>query len=160
MKLGKSKWVVSFALAGGLLCSSYNVSYGDDTDSLIQAESSGDLNILCRKANASQKIFSLRSFEGRACKQPQVAAFAVLLCGGKGDFNGSGCDKKAKTALGKDYNDPKGFLIRSAKTAGAKIRTLICSQQDKLPSQFKTVVAQVCPGAPAQSPAEAESPSN
>ena len=167
MKLGKSKWVVSFALAGGLLCSSYNVSYADDTDKVIQTESSGDPSILCRKGDASKKIFSLRSFNGNLCKLKHMAAFAVMLCRGKGCasngkdcFNGSSCDKNAKNVLGKDYDDPKAFLIQQVKTGAGKIKTLVCSQSGRLPPNLQDVANKACPGAPGQSTTPAETPSD
>jgi hypothetical protein len=146
MKLGKSKWLLSLSLAGGLLCSSYNLSYGDDTDKLINTEKSEGPDILCRKANFFSKTFSLRSGGGILCTQKYIAAYAVMLCRNKGDFNGSSCDQNAKKILGDEqYANPQAVLTEGIKSGGNKIRTLVCSQKGRLPANLQAIAAQNCP---------------
>ncbi len=61
----------------------------------------------CRKGNAFAGVFSIRSFEGRACSVPQIAALALKICSKNNveDFNNSACARIAKQTLGTKDQD-------------------------------------------------------
>ncbi len=94
-------------------------------DVLKTMESKGSIS-LCGKGNILTRTFSLRSFEGRLCKNKYYGAFAQTVCQGKSDFNGSSCDKLATEAL--KGQTPAAVLEEGLKKNAGKIRTLVCSK--------------------------------
>lgn len=54
----------------------------------------------CDKASFFGGKFSVRSLNGEFCNHRDIAAIALKKCSGKGDFDGSQCDKNAKKAIG------------------------------------------------------------
>ena len=109
----------------------------DDLLKVILTLSSTKAGTVCRKGDASRKIYSLRSFDGTLCAVNYVAAFALLECKGVGDFDGSQCDKTAIRTL--NGADPHVVLKTAIAKKETKARQLLCSNPQKLsPGAAKT----------------------
>lgn len=96
---------------------------------------------ICRKGNASSGVFSVRSFEGIACGDKTIAAFALKYCGGFEDFNQSSCATKAKKAIGGgSVGNVEKVLGDELTKATADEKEAICSNldpEDMTPKQAK-----------------------
>jgi hypothetical protein len=138
MKLGKSKWLVSLTLAGGLLCSSYNVSYANSNIDKVINQINQGVSLSCDRNG------SLRSSLGVACNQKYIAAFAVMLCKNQGGFKESHCNVNAIKVLGPNYNNPQEVLIQAVKNGIAQAKTIVCSQQGRLLPDLQDFAAKTC----------------
>jgi hypothetical protein len=100
---------------------------------LVSSSSGGSL--ICRKADAFRKQYSVRSFNGSLCAVDYVAAFAELQCKGISDFTGSQCDRTAEKTL--KGADPMTVLKASIKEKKGKAHELVCPHLSKLGPKLK-----------------------
>ncbi|HXF90915.1 MAG TPA: hypothetical protein VNJ29_03185 [Candidatus Nitrosotenuis sp.] len=85
---------------------------------------------VCEKGNIFSTKITVRSFGGVLCGNKIIAALATLKCGGKGDFDESGCGKRAEKVMGDQT--PLQVLGHSVKSGGSKAHGLICKLQGKI----------------------------
>lgn len=90
----------------------------DAVDKIISTVSSKGAPFLCRKGDASNKIFSGRSFGGKLCEKKEFAAIMEEACGSNKDYKNSGCAKKAAQAL---KGTTAKAVLGSLKDKGLKI---------------------------------------
>ncbi|MBA4117871.1 MAG: hypothetical protein C0514_03130 [Candidatus Puniceispirillum sp.] len=100
----------------------------------------------CKKANIFGGTVTLRSFEGRLCTDPRIAAFTQAVCPqAVSDFANSGCDTKGRAAL--NGKTPLDVLKAQMSSAPAIIKTLMCKVSSMAPDQkIKDALSAACAG--------------
>ena len=82
---------------------------------------------ICRKASFFGGVFSIRSFEGRACSIKLIGAFAETVCPQKAsDYMGSQCHGIAVKALG--GQDPQMVLALEISKISNSARNSFCAK--------------------------------
>jgi hypothetical protein len=83
---------------------------------------------LCRKGEAFEKVFSLRSFDGILCKQTYIAALAEVVCAGPNTdkYRESQCHKHAEAEL--KGRDPAEVLKEAVKNGTGKAKEFACGR--------------------------------
>jgi hypothetical protein len=99
--------------------------------------------LLCRKADVTEKVFSLRSFDGRLCEDKYVSGLklvggaALLACWEEDleDFRDSGCADRALEAYGmsKSSYDPSGVVSQMEAQASAFVKKVEAAGAGSLP---------------------------
>ncbi len=93
-----------------------NAGYLSDLASQLKDKAA---SFICRKASAFDFKFSIRSFEGVACKVKEVGAIAELIClkNNYDNYAESGCHKNAVKAMGdqKPLEVLESMAVESAK---------------------------------------------
>jgi hypothetical protein len=100
------------------------------------------VNGLCKKASLFGGVFSLRSFEGRACSIKYIGALAEKICPGIEKYEDSGCHKKAVAAL--NGQDPTDALKEAVQKGAGPAKNLICPNINKLPAAVSSKLTPVC----------------
>lgn len=125
MKIGKSKWLMSVVVAGGLLCSASTQVKADlisDAMSLVSSLKEKGIAYACSKGDVKALLsfqkpkITVRALDGKLCTIPVVAAWGKLNCGNTPDFAKSKCADNIPNALGD--KDAQQVLDETAKNPG------------------------------------------
>lgn len=87
---------------------------------------------LCKKASFLGLKYSLRSADGIACKEANIAAFALALCKGYSDFDDSHCAKNITDIYGENPN-MANILTTAIKKDAEKVGKVACMAATFIP---------------------------
>lgn len=154
----KSVFFKSLAIMGLVTLTAPQQSHAAMADNVMKVMNTigkSNSSIVCRKGDAFKQIFSLRSFEGQLCKDPMIAAYAVINCRGVLDFDGSTCDKNSAVAL--KGRDPAMVLQEGLQKGITNARGFVCANAAKQTNpNIQKMGAKFCPkanaGAATQAP--------
>lgn len=141
MKLNKY-YLTTFVALNLLLGVNQSAQATGDEEAVSKSFKEKGVNGLCKKASFFGGVFSLRSFEGRACSIKYIGALAEKICPGIEKYEESGCHKKALAAL--NGQDPTEALKEAVQSGTGQAKNLICKNQDKLPDALSVKLAGVC----------------
>ena len=123
----KKKMIMLAAFAFALTCTPH-VAQASYLEKFIGVISQGTAaEKICRKASFFGGVFSIRSFEGRACSIKLIGAFAETVCPEKaGDYMSSQCHGIAVKALG--GQDPQMVLALEISKISNSARNSFCAK--------------------------------
>lgn len=123
----KNKMIMLAAFAFALTCAP-QIAQASYVEKFIGTISQGTAaEKICRKASFFGGVFSVRSFEGRACSVRLVAAFAESICPDKAsDYMSSQCHTQAEKVLGGE--DPHLVLSEEIKKLSGSSRNALCGK--------------------------------
>ena len=125
----KKKMIMLAAFAFALTCTPHVARAADSyLDKFITVISQGTAaEKICRKASFFGGVFSIRSFEGRACSIKLIGAFAETVCPEKAtDYMGSQCHGIAVKAL--VGQDPQMVLAQEISKISNSARNSFCAK--------------------------------
>jgi len=96
MKLGKIKIATTLALAGAILCGSYEGAQASNIMGFFKNMKASGKTAMCEKGDISKGKITIRSFSGALCDSRSIASFAVKACKNYPGFWESKCATKAK----------------------------------------------------------------
>ena len=123
----KKKMIMLAAFAFALTCTPH-VAQASYLEKFIGVISQGTAaEKICRKASFFGGVFSIRSFEGRACSIKLIGAFAETVCPEKaGDYMSSQCHGIALKALG--GQDSRIVLAQEINKISNSARNSFCAK--------------------------------
>lgn len=147
----KKKILLSTAFAFTLGSAPHLATAGVDrqtlfTNFLTAISNSTAASKICRKANAFDKTFSVRSFDGLACTVPLVAAFAETVCPtvpGE-NYQESKCHKISLTTL--KGRDPKTVLAEEISGLSSKVKSEFCLKAGNVSSALAVACTKASSG--------------
>ena len=147
----KKKILLSTAFAFTLSSAPHLATAGVDrqtlfTNFLTAISNSTAASKICRKANAFDKTFSIRSFDGLACTVPLVAAFAETVCPtvpGE-SYQESKCHKISLTTL--KGRDPKTVLAEEISGLSSKVKSEFCLKAGNVSSALAVACTKASSG--------------
>lgn len=143
------KKTLTIFLTAGFLASTPTISHAESVKDIISyivgktkefTSKSKMQEKLCKKASFLGMKYSLRSLNGLACKEKNIAALALTICKGYKDFGDSHCYKNASSIFPDETSKTK-MLLEVVKTDAKYVGKVVCTAAPFFPSVGTAVTA-------------------